>query len=402
MRSLALLTCLSSCLLFSASVVAQYPNALLTSTERMSILAERANPAVWSRLQSGITRSTIEAPSYQRNHRARYLAARTGDRVAIAQFIGEEGVEKYASTRKLKQLLGPRSGSVPIGPDSVYWDRASGKVRVLEAKGGTSPLKRTYNSLQGTNTNTVRSAGGLLGSRVASVADKLQAARVIKAAQQGNLETAVIRTQHVLGTPLAPQQVGPVSMDSVAKEAHVIQHELVNRKPELGPIFRRADIHHQASRLAYIGQALTPQVGFQRLSGAFGLPGLAVAGGGSLKGALKIGNRWIIPAGLGVAGATLATYGYQYVRGDLSRVDLFEASMDSAVFLGFTATGAAIGGFSSLGIGTMPGAVVGATLALPVQAYLWLSNNPQAGYLDPEQQEAMDRLLGEMYPVNVD
>ena len=389
MRALALCACLSLGFLHSIAVVAQYPSALLTPGEQTTMLAETANPTVWSRIQSRVTESTAAtAPSYQRNHRTRYRAAGLGDRVAIAQTIGEEGVEQYASTRRMKQLLGPHGRSVPIGPDTVYWNRSSGRVRVLEAKGGSSPPKWTYRSLQGTNANTVRSAGGLLESRRAGAAEKLQAARVIKAAQSGHLETAVIRTPHILGTPLAPRQVGEVHTGNVANEARLLQHELLKRNPELGPVFRRAGVEHRASRLAYLGTTLTPQAGFHRLPSVASISGLTAAGGRGLQMAWQIGNRWIIPVGVSAAGVIMVIQGYHLAAHNISYAEYIDAIAGPAVLLTFTGVG--------FGIGAMPGAAVGMVLALPVQVYLELSNDQQFSEV---QQEAVEMALRAQYLV---
>ena len=387
MRALALCACLSLGYLHPIAVVAQYPSLLLTPGEQTAMLAEKANPTVWSRLVSRVTESTAAtAPSYQRNHRARYVAASLGDRVAIAQTIGEEGVEQYASTRRMKQLLGPHGRSVSIGPDSVYWNRSSGRVRVLEAKGGSSSLKWTYGSLQGTNANTVRSAGGLLESRRAGAAEKRQAARIIKAAQSGHLETAVIRSQHILGTPRAPRQVGEVHTGNVAKEARLIERNLLKRKPELGPIFRRAAVEHRASRLAYLGANVTARAGFHRLVGDASVSGVTAAGGRGLQMAWRIGNRWFLPVGVSVAGVTMAIQSYHLAAHNISYADYIDAIAGPAVLLTFTGVG--------FGIGGMPGAAVGMVLALPVQMYMDWSNDQQ---LSEVQQEAIEMALRARY-----
>ncbi len=385
--------------LLPVTVVAQYPNVLLTPSERTAMLAERSNSSDWSKLRSNVAASAANTPSYLGNHRTRYLAASLGDRVAIAQIIGEEGVEQYASTRRMKQLLGPRGRSVPFGPDSVYWNPASGKVSVLEAKGGSSQPKWTYGSRQGTNTNTIRSAKGILQSRGAAMTEKLQAARVIKAAQSGHLESAVIRTQHVLGSPLAPQQVGSVDVGYVAKEARLIQHELDSRHPELRPVFRQAGIMHESSRAAHFGAASLPRSRASRLSAAASMSGLTSVGGRGLRIALQAGNRFLLPVGLGFAGIAIVNYGYQYAMGHIDQYQLVGASGEFMILTTFTVTGAAFGGFSSLGIGAIPGAMIGATLALPVQVYLWFSNenSRQPGDSNPNQMAVVDRVLEEIY-----
>ena len=388
MRALALGVCLSLGILHSIAVFAQYPSALLTPAERTSMLAETANPAVWSRLLSRVTESTAAAaPSYQRNYRTRYLAASLLDRNAIAQTIGEEGVEQYASTRRMKQLLGPHGGS-PRGPDTAYLNRSTGTVRVLEAKGGSSPLKWTYGSRQGTNENTVRSAGGLLKSRRAGAAEKLQAARIIKAAQSGHLETAVIRTPHELGTPLAPRRVGEVHTGNVADEARLLQHELVKRNPELVPIFRRAGAEHRASRLVYRVTSFPSQAGFQHLPGVASIWNLTAAGGRGLLTAWQIGNRWIVPVAVSAAGVTVAIRGYHLAVHNIGYVEYVDAIAGPAALLTFTGVG--------FGIGGMPGAAVGMVLALPVQVYLGLSIDQQ---FSEAQQQAIEMALRAQYLV---
>ena len=375
--------------LFTSGEDAQRSGALFTPGEQVSMLSETANPTIWSRLRSGVSETTAaKAPSYQRNHRTRYLAASLGDRVAIAQTIGEEGVEQYASTRRMKQLLGPRGRSVPIGPDSVYWNRASGKVRVIEAKGGSSPPRWTYGSLQGTNANTVRSAGGLLGSRGASVAEKRQAARVLKAAQGGHLESAVVRTPHVLGTPLAPRQTGGTHTGNVAREARLLEHELVRRNPELRPIFLRAGAEHRASRLAYLGTTLQRQAGFQQLPGGASISGVTAAGRRGLPGVLQIADRWIVPVGVSLAGATVAIQVYQLAADNIGHEEFVDALAAPAVLLTFSGAG--------FWMGAMPGAAVGMMLALPFQVYIWLRGDRQT---IEEQQEAFAIALRERYGI---
>ena len=391
MRPVVIFSSIVGCLLLSAAVVAQYPNALLSPGERVSMLAERTNSAVWSRIQPRVTGFAASAPTIQNDYRARYRAASLGNRQKIAEIIGEEGVEQLASTRRLKRLLGPRGRSVSIGPDSIYQSRASGKVLVLEAKGGSSAPRLTYGSVQGTNTNTIRSAKGVLVSS-AGMAEKLQAARVIKAAQNGDLQTEVVRTRHVWGTPLAPQRIGQVSTANVSREARVIQRELVQRNPELRPVFRKATIQHQAGRLTYLGNAMVPSGGIRSLSGVTATSSLITASGRGLQRAWQVGNRWMLPVGLGVAGVSVATYGYRFLDGDISQAEFIEASTDPAVFLSFTALGASIGAVSSFGIGVGPGAAIGSLMALPVMFF----NDPEPSRT---QQEAIRRALREHYQI---
>ena len=374
-------------IVFPCITAAQYPNKLLMPSERTAMLAERTNLSVWSKIQYSAASATANQSSFQGNYHTRYLSASLGDRIAIAQIIGEEGVEQYASTRRLRQLLGPRSRSFPRGPDSVYWNRVSGKVQVFEAKGGTSQPKRTFGSLQGTNRNTIRSAKGILHSRGAVMSEKLQAARVIKAAQSGHLETGIIRTPHLPGTPLTPRLIGNIDKGHVAKEAHLIQREVIRRNPGLRTIFFKAGMQHQVSRLSHLGASSMPRFAPVSIPGLTTMPGIFSTGGR----ALQFGSRYILPVGLGIAGANLAVYGYQYGIGHMARNELIEAIAAPAVLLAFTASGAVVG--------AMPGAVIGATLALPVQLYLWFSSDSpqQPDYLIPQQQKFLDGALTEFY-----
>ncbi len=387
MRPIIFLVKLIVWFLLPITVFAQYPNALLTPSERTTMLAEKLNSSTaLTRLQFNVTPFTAATLSSQADYRSRYIRANLGGRVAIAQAIGEEGVEKYASTQRLKQLLGPRGRSVPIGPDSVFLNPTSGKVLVLEAKGGSSQLNWTYGTRQGTNSNTIRSAAGILRSNSASLMDKQQAARVIVAARNRHLETGVIQTRHVLGTPSAPRQINGFDRANVAREARLLQRRLENSNSELRKIFRSAEVQHRNGRVAAFPQALA-----QRTPGVSSMPRVATVGGRGLQRILQTGNRYVLPIGLSAAGATVAVYGYRYGRDEIGREEFLEASAPSAVFLAFTATGAAIG--------STPGAVIGATLALPVQIYLWFAsdNTLRGGYLSPQQLAAVDAMLEEFY-----
>ena len=413
MRTIAFVACMALSVLAPIAAPAQVLDVPLTPREQTTMLAGGASQSVWSRLYPAGAGAATVTPPFQQDYGARYLSASPGDRVAIAQTIGEEGVERYAAMQRLKMLLGPQGRSTPIGPDSVYWNRTSGKVRILEAKGGSSALKWTHGSLQGTNANTIRSARGVLASKGASAAEKLQAARVIKAAQRGHLETAVVRTLHVLGTPQAPRQVSRVHTENVAKEARVIERDLVKRNPELRAVFRKAGLQHRVDWLAYRGARWTPgrgldaprgfgsaptlHAGFQRLPGTASATGLALAGGSGLQRLWQVGNRWILPVGLGLAGATITTTYYQFSTGSISDREFLFDSAGPAVLVVFTAAGAVIGGAASFGFGAMPGAMIGATFALPAQLVLQRFNDQQYREFNQVQQEVVNKAVEELY-----
>ena len=393
------------------AVTAQSLEFPLTPREHASMLTNGASRTALSILYPVGARIAAATPAHQQDYRTRYLSARLGDRVAIAQTIGEEGVEQYAAGQRLRTLLGPQGRSTPIGPDSVYWNRSSGTVRVLEAKGGGSAPQWTYGSRQGTNTNTIRSARGVLASTGASSAERLQAARIIKAAQRGHLETGVVNTPHVLGRPLAPRQVNGVNIRNVAREAREIEADLIRRNPELRSVFRKADFQHGTDRAIYLGaksipdqlsgaagtitRTPTPRAGFHRLPGTVSLGGL-VSGGG-LQRVWQAANRWMLPAGLGVAGVTVASAYYRFESGSIGYPEFIRYSAGSAVLVVFTATGAVIGGVASFGSGAMAGAVIGATVALPVQIYIEQSNDPLHDDFGRTQQATVDKVIEDLY-----
>jgi len=271
------------------------------------------------------------------------------ERIALAERIGEDGVAKYAAERQLTPLLHPRRKTIAIGPDSIYWNRASGKVMVLEAKGGSSQPKRTYGTVQGTNANALQSAAGLLAARNASPNERLQAARVIKAAQRGSLRTAIVRTPHVLGSPLAPRRIGPTNADLVAHKARAIERQLIQGTPTLERIFRQA--------------AATPERTLPRLSG-----------------------HWLVPAGVGTASVLAATQAYRLVTMGLNDPRYPYEIASTAGLVTFAGIGFWLGG--------PPGGALGALAAIPVQLGFWWAGS-QA--LSETQREAVIQVLVERY-----
>ena len=193
---------------------------------------------------------------YQRNYRTQWfegsLDGRTNRRVLLGEKIGEQGRGRFAAERGLTKLVGSemRVRGVRVGPDSVYWNPHSGRVVALEAKGGASPLKWTFNSRQGTNRNTLRSARNILNRRSATRGMKVQMARVILAAEKGQLDTGVIRTTHVLGKPNAPQ-LTVVDSATVAREARKARLGMIRAYPQTKEYFREAARDHLRDRKAF-------------------------------------------------------------------------------------------------------------------------------------------------------
>ena len=376
----------------------------LTPRELQSALAAASGPGVWSRLYPSSTAQTVVAPSAQRNYRARWLSASLGDRIRIAQLIGEEGVARYAAGRQLKTLLGPFGHRAHIGPDSIFWNPASGKVQVLEAKGGSSVLKRTYRSLQGTNVNAIRSAAGVLVHRGASWREKLQAARVIKAAGRGHLETGVVQTSHVLGTPRPPTQAGRMDAGNVAREARQLERRLVRQHPKLRLAFATAGSRHRAARLAYRSATWMPLDSFARGSASVGIDavgrsrlGVRELAGSRASQVGRFASRWALPVGVGLAGVSLTVAVSKYANASISSQEFLRASADPVLFIVFTGAGAVIGGLASPGIGIVPGAVTGALLALPFQLGIeWVTGWYYRDF-NRARQNAVDHAVEVMY-----
>ena len=387
-------------------VSAKYPYIPFTPLEQMSTLSSVASQAIAHKLSRAGAEATIGRLLYQRDYRARYLAASLGERKTIAKIIGEEGVERFAAERGWKPLLGPRSRSTHTGPDSSYWNPKSGKLYVLEAKGGSSSRKRTCGSLQGTNLNTIRSAGslrrgcGVIRKSGTSWIEKLQAARIIKAAQKGHLRTGVVKTEHVQGTPRAPRQMGFWNTDSVAKEARKIERELIKRHPELRKVFMAANFLHKVGRVKFhgarrlsglccgTGRPIRPspippsvlqQVGLRRI-------GLA-------------GARWLPPVAVGVGGVAIVTAYYQFASGSTSQREFYRSSAGPTILVAFTAAGALVGSLA-FGVGAVAGGSIGAMAALPVEvAADWVIDRHYRDF-DTRQRRLVDAAVEEFYGVD--
>ncbi len=376
----------------------------LTPRELQSALAGASSPGVWSRLYPSGTAQAVVAPLAQGNYRARWLSASLGDRVGIAQLIGEQGVARYAGGQRLKTLLSPFGHRARIGPDSIYWNSASGKVQVLEAKGGSSVPKWTYRSLQGTNVNGIRSAAGVLAHRGASWREKLQAARVIKAAQHGHLETGVVRTAHVLGTPRAPTPLAGMDVRNVTREARQLERQLVRRNPRLRFAFATAGSRHRVARLVYRTAKRVPAGSLARgpisLSPrAAGYSRLGAVGSGGFRASLfgRLSSRSVLLIGTGLAGVSLAAAVSKFANASISSRELLRASAGPALVMVFAGAGALIGGLTSSGIGAMPGAAAGAALALPFQLGLDWVNHWYHWRFNRAQQYAVDQAIKVMY-----
>ena len=140
---------------FAPNVVsAKYPYIPFTPLEQMSTLSSVTNHNVSKRLlPSKLKRILIGLPS-QSEYESEYNRASTEERRNISQGKGERGAARYAGDQRWKTLLSPHGRILTIGPDSAYWDPHSGKVRVIEAKGGSGRTGVSYRVPQGANQNT--------------------------------------------------------------------------------------------------------------------------------------------------------------------------------------------------------------------------------------------------------
>lgn len=310
-------------------VWAKQPSMALTPLEQAVRLSDVANQTVAGK------------PFYQHNYRSAWMSASLSDRVRLAERIGTQGATRYAVERGFVELLGARGRGISQGPDFVYRDSFSNRVRAIEAKGGSSQPKWTYGSRQGTNTNAIRSAKFVLRSAKASQAEKRTAALIIRAAQKNRLETGVVKTPHVLGNPAVPRLKGRWDRKDVSKQAFRIEQELRRNNPNLAKIFKEAGAIQRMTRLKY-----------------FAAKGIR---GGQLIG------RWVLPIAVGVEGLRAGMTYYDYASGQMSQRDLYRRSLGPTIFGVFTVGGGIVGG--------IPGALLGVAMAVPAEiAGNWMLN----------------------------
>ena len=130
-----------------------------------------------------------------------WLKASLNQRIKIAEQLGDEGARRLAKSKGWTSLFDGKVRGIPQGPDQVYL--ADDLIHVVESKGGSSPLGRSYGYVQGSSENTVLSAKRVLASSKASPAQRSAAKAVLEAAANGKMRVHVVRTSHVLGEPTA-------------------------------------------------------------------------------------------------------------------------------------------------------------------------------------------------------
>ena len=402
---------------------------LLTPQEEAIRLRSLASPEVARRLHpSGVGAvSTIRPmPFYQRNYQAKWLDGPLDERInrrrILAEKIGEQGRARFAAEHGLTKLLGSRGHrSIHQGPDSVYWNSRTGRLVVLEAKGGTSPIRKHFRGLpQNTNQYTLQSARNVLARyrRSASPEMKVQMARVIWAAEKGHLDTGVIRTGYVLGKPDPPKLVAG-DRTNVAREARRVRQGIIKTNPEAREYFREARRNHWQDRMAFraghrtfglkhgaaqgmrvIGFAGALGLGwdsYQQFRTAWSMihdstlngsvlpymqTGVAVGrmaqattlGVGSTgplgilklsarRGIGTVAGRAVLPVTLGVEGLQLVMAYHEYGLGRISQREFYRRSAGPAIMAVFTVGGATVGGIVGLQVGgvtAIPGAMTGA------------------------------------------
>ncbi len=210
-------------------------------------------------------RAYFYKPYIQRDYRMQYQLGSLVERRAISERVGNQAGARYAAERGWDRILGSTGRAMPQGPDSAYWDHATGKLRAIERKGGASRPAFNYFSRQGTNQYHIRAAMRAIRSDKTPFTEKVANARIIKAAQYGQLESAVLRGGY-RGTPASPALEAPWDRASVRREAYEIEDRLVRRNTKLQPVFRSAGAAQRADMFNY------------RLSRGFGAIGLAGAG----------------------------------------------------------------------------------------------------------------------------
>ena len=367
-----------------------------------------------------ISVETIEPKFYyQRNYHLLWIKATPHEKTLLAEKIGLQGAARFAAERGWIKILGSRYHAIQQGPDTVYWDKHSGRLHVLEAKGGTAKPIKAFNSLQGTNKNAIRSARFVLRSLKATLMEKHAAALVIVAAQQGRLVTGVINTPHKLGTPDTPKLAGNWDYDYVGREASTIEQKLIRNKPEVRSVFRHAHMKQSFAMLKYrapqglaiVGfagamilgwdayqQSLTAwsmfndpilkgsvlpymQTGvlFGRMTQATTLAVISNTQLGILglsKGGVnKFAGRMFLPVTLGVEGLQFATAYHEYNLGRISQRDFYRRTTGPLIIAAFTVGGGIVGGIVGMqagGITAIPGAISGANIGVIVAIPFYL------------------------------
>lgn len=144
--------------------------------------------------------ATMDMATVGTARQQKWLAATIGERMRLAETLGDEGARKMAKAKGYVVVFDGTERTLPQGPDQVY-RTADGRVIVYEAKGGSGQLGHAYGHAQGTSEWAVESAKRVLRSPNAGKAEQAASREILEAAARGQVEVHVIRTGHVLGEP---------------------------------------------------------------------------------------------------------------------------------------------------------------------------------------------------------
>ena len=387
-RSVLLGAMLVLCGTFPICVSANYFNSPSTPLEKMATLSSVTKHRVPITIFGPNVENFSAGLPSRLDYEFDYSRASPGQRRMIAQIQGERGAARYATGQRWKTLLGPHGHKLNVGPDSVYWDRQSGRVRVIEAKGGAGRTSVSYGARQGTNKNTIRSAARVLTSPRASLNEKLQAARIVKAAQRGQLTTGVVATRILSGRFSDPQRVGRWSTRNVSSEAARIEQRLFKQYPESRRFFRKAGFLHNVDRIQHRGARL---LALGSVSTRALVPELAHRA--RLQGVGRAIGRWFVPVGVGIASATVIVTHYQASSGLISTREFYRRSAGPAIMVVLTTAGAILGG-------PVFGAPLGALAAVPAGAAADWAIDRYYRDFDLGQRRLVDAAVEEVYGVD--
>jgi hypothetical protein len=327
--------------------------------------------------------ASISKTYYQRDYRIDWMKASLSERIRLAEKIGIQGRARWAEEHGLIKLLGSQDRGIRQGPDSIYENERTGRITAIEAKGGSSPLKMSYKSQQGTNINTVRSAERTLLSDGTTMEEKENAARVIDAAERDKLETRVVRTPHILGSPGDP--VGEqIDTQDVATEASNIKNQVLIKRPELADTFSKAANKNEAffSRTSgpteiqtfRIGDIPTERVDSGLSAGMDSLEaadeGLSLVSNGSNDLSLAIDRTATTGLVVAIAAEALTNvyFFYEYKSGRMTDREFKAQLVGSVIFYTCTMAGAGLGTYAG-GVGVLPGTAIGATVGSTLQLF---------------------------------
>ena len=130
----------------------------------------------------------------------------------LIEELGDEGTRKYAAAVGYEPVYQAKPGT-GRGFDHVYRD--GNRMKVVESKGGDSPLRIYYGHQQGTMEYTREVATRALKSPRPEEREAAQ--QVLRAMDQGKLDIEVVRTKHVQGRPQ------PTRVESIISSGSAVQ-----------------------------------------------------------------------------------------------------------------------------------------------------------------------------------